>query len=37
VWLGQLSKKYGREIRSLDQVPDEELDLLASRGFSGCG
>ncbi len=35
VWLDQLSKQYGREITRLDQVPDEELDLLASRGFSG--
>jgi glycosidase len=35
VWLGQLSKKYQREIKTLDQIPDEELDLLASRGFTG--
>ena len=35
VWLGQLSKKYQREITTLDQIPDEELDLLASRGFTG--
>ncbi|MDL1942366.1 alpha-amylase [Chloroflexi bacterium CFX2] len=35
VWLDQLSKKYGREIKHLDQIPDEELDLLASRGFTG--
>ncbi len=35
VWLDQLSKKYNREISSLDQIPDEELDLLASRGFTG--
>ncbi len=35
VWLGQLSKKYGREITTLDQIPDEELDLVASRGFTG--
>ena len=35
VWLDQLSKKYQREIRRLDQIPDEELDILASRGFSG--
>ncbi len=34
VWLDQLSKQYGREIRTLDQIPDEELDLLASRGFN---
>ncbi len=35
VWLGQLSKKYQRAITTLDQIPDEELDLLASRGFTG--
>lgn len=35
VWLGQLSKKYQRDITSLDQIPDEELDMLASRGFTG--
>ena len=35
VWLDQLSRAYGREIRTLDQVPDEELDTIARRGFSG--
>ena len=35
VWLFQLSKKYQREIRFLDQIPDEELDNLASWGFNG--
>ncbi|MCB9110566.1 MAG: alpha-amylase [Anaerolineales bacterium] len=35
VWLDQLSKKYQRDIQTLDQIPDEELDLLASRGFTG--
>jgi glycosidase len=35
VWLDQLSKQYQREIRTLDQIPDEELDLLAARGFTG--
>ncbi len=35
VWRDQLSKKYGRAIRTLDQVPDEELDALASQGFTG--
>lgn len=29
VWLYQLSKKYQREITTLDQIPDEELDKLA--------
>jgi glycosidase len=35
VWLEQLSRKYGRWIRTLDQIPNEELDILAQRGFSG--
>ena len=35
VWLEQLSKKYGRHIHRLDQIPDEELRLLASRGMTG--
>jgi len=35
VWLDQLSKKYGRPITRLDQVPDQELDILARWGFSG--
>ena len=35
VWLSQLSAKYGRDIRRLDQIPDEELDFLASAGFTG--
>ena len=35
VWLDQLSRKYGRSITRLDQVPDEELDTLARWGFSG--
>jgi glycosidase len=35
VWLDQLSKKYQRSISTLDQVPDEELDTLAHRGFTG--
>jgi len=35
VWLDQLSKKYRRSITRLDQIPDEELDILASRGFTG--
>ncbi|MBA4310098.1 MAG: alpha-amylase [Chlorobiaceae bacterium] len=30
VWMDQLSKKYEREITSLDNIPDEELDLLVS-------
>jgi glycosidase len=35
VWLDQLSKQYGRDIHRLDQIPDEELDTLARRGFTG--
>lgn len=35
VWLAQLTKKYQRSITRLDQIPDAELDLLASRGFTG--
>lgn len=35
VWLDQLSKKYGREIRTLDQIPDEELDQLVKWNFTG--
>ncbi|HAW85543.1 MAG TPA: hypothetical protein DCX65_04540 [Spirochaetaceae bacterium] len=34
VWLDQLSKQYGRAINSLDAIPDQELDLMASRGFN---
>jgi glycosidase len=35
VWLDQLSKSYGRPIGHLDEIPDEELDTLARRGFTG--
>ena len=35
VWLHQLSRKYRRTIERIDQIPDEELDLLADRGFTG--
>ena len=35
VWLEQLSKKYQRHIYRLDQIPDEELQLLADRGITG--
>ncbi len=35
VWLDQLSKKYKKQISHLDEIPDEELDLLAAWGFSG--
>ncbi len=35
VWLHQLSRQYDRPITHLDQIPDEELQELAARGFSG--
>ena len=35
VWLEQLSRKYGRWIRYFDDVPDEEIELLANRGITG--
>jgi len=34
VWLYQLSRSYGRDIRTLDAIPDEELDAMAARGFN---
>jgi len=35
VWLDQLSRKYRCPIHRLDQVPDEEIDILARWGFTG--
>jgi glycosidase len=35
VWLDQLSRKYQQPITHLDQIPDEELDSLSRRGFTG--
>jgi glycosidase len=35
VWLDQLSRQYGRDMRTLDAIPDEELDRLARWGVSG--
>ena len=35
VWLDQLSRRYGRELRTLDAVPDDELDILAGWGVTG--
>ena len=35
VWLDQLSRRHGRDIRTLDAVPDEELDELARWGVTG--
>jgi len=34
VWLVQLSHKYQQEIRTLHDIPDEELDWLADSGFT---
>ncbi len=35
VWLDQLSKAYGRPITKLDDIPDDELDIMRRRGFTG--
>ncbi len=35
VWLDQLSRLYGQDISHLDQIPDAELDKLASWGITG--
>ena len=35
VWLDQLSKRYGRPIARLSEIPDEELDRLSAQGFTG--
>ena len=35
VWLDQLSRTFGRDIRTLDAIPDEALDALASWGVTG--
>jgi len=34
VWLDQLSAKYQRPITRLNEIPDQELDTLARRGFN---
>jgi hypothetical protein len=34
VWLDQLSQAYGRDVRHLDDVPDEELDRMRRFGFT---
>ena len=34
VWLDQLSKAYSKEIKTLDQIPEDELKILAQRGFT---
>ncbi len=35
VWLDQLSKQYNQEIRTLDQIPDAELENMARWGITG--
>jgi len=35
VWLDQLSRKYQRIITRLDEIPGEELDVLAAAGVTG--
>jgi pimeloyl-ACP methyl ester carboxylesterase/glycosidase len=35
VWLDQLARRYGRDITTLDAIPDEELDRLAGWGVTG--
>ena len=35
VWLDQLSRRHRRDIRTLDAIPDEELDRLARWGITG--
>jgi glycosidase len=35
VWLDQLSRAHGRHVGTLADIPDEELDALARRGFTG--
>ena len=34
VWLAQMSRQYGRRIARLDEIPDEELGVLARRGLN---
>ncbi|MBQ7257916.1 MAG: alpha-amylase [Abditibacteriota bacterium] len=35
VWLDQLSKKYERDISTLNSIPDEELEILSNSGING--
>ena len=35
VWLDQLSQRFGREIRTLDAIPDEVLEELGQAGITG--
>ena len=34
VWLDQLSKKYDQSITRLNDIPNEELDIISSHGFT---
>ena len=34
VWLAQMSRQYGRHIGRLDEIPDQELAILAHRGIN---
>jgi glycosidase len=34
VWLAQLSRKYGRSITRLDEIPEAELETLSRRGLN---
>ncbi|WP_319559900.1 alpha-amylase family glycosyl hydrolase [Marispirochaeta sp.] len=34
VWLHQLSAKYGKPCKQLDDIPNQELALLSERGFT---
>jgi glycosidase len=35
VWLDQLSKRYQRQLKRLDEIPDKELDQFAQNGING--
>ena len=35
VWLDQISRWYGHPVRTLDEIPDQELDRLAGWGVTG--
>lgn len=35
VWLDQLSREYGHSVRTLADIPDQELDKLARWGITG--
>ncbi len=35
VWLDQLARQYQRPIQRLNDIPEEELDLMARRGITG--